>query len=424
MDPKASLGLLAGLCVLFGVARGDLGCAGPATQRRTELSFWNGFTGPDGRTMLGMIRRFNEANPDVQVTMQRMDWATYYNKLMVAEVDGRGPEIFVIHASTLPRMQRAGFLADVQDVFTSGAVPKSDFEPYVLDQVRFGDKFIGLPLDIHPQGLYANREMLAKAGFDHPPRNRAEFIKVAETLREDQDGDGRPDDWGFALTMWRNNFMSLMPQFGGRFVDEKGDADLDCEGNVKALEFLGSLGRRKLVPPPENGLGWVGFRQKRVAMVFEGVYMLGDLKRLEGLDYVGAPIPVIGDKPGTVADSHVLCVQEGLDPKVREAAQRFLAFLSTNSLEWAGAGQVPARISVRQQPDFKDMQVQSAFAEQIPYLIYPPRTPILFELNLEIDLAVEKVMRNRATAKEALSVANANVQRFIDRDRRERGGTL
>jgi hypothetical protein len=51
--------------------------------------------------------------------------------------------------------------------------------------------------------------------------------------------------------------------------------------------------------------------------------------------------------------------------------------------------------------------------------MYPPRTPILFELTLEIDLAAEKVMRGRASAKDALDVANQNVQKAITRDREE-----
>jgi len=51
--------------------------------------------------------------------------------------------------------------------------------------------------------------------------------------------------------------------------------------------------------------------------------------------------------------------------------------------------------------------------------MYPPRTPVLFELSLEIDLAVEKAMRGRATAAEALRVANENTQRFLDRDQQE-----
>ena len=40
----------------------------------TELRFWNGFTGPDGRTILKLVKRFNRDNPDVRVTVQRMEW--------------------------------------------------------------------------------------------------------------------------------------------------------------------------------------------------------------------------------------------------------------------------------------------------------------------------------------------------------------
>lgn len=429
MSTRASLLVILAIALVLGLARMDV-FSGVATGRpKVQLNFWNGFTGPDGTVMLQLIRQFNEANPDLQVTMQRMEWATYYNKLMVAAVDGRGPELFVIHASTLPRMNRAGFIAPATNLFEGqGAIPETDFDPYVLTQVVYGKDKIGVPLDIHPQGMYCNAEWLKQIGMvdEHgnarAPATGEEFLKAMKAMQKDDDKDGHPDEWGFALTLWRNNFQSLIPQFDGRYVDEQGNADLDNPNNIAALEFLGSLEKQKLVPPPENGLGWVGFRQKKVGMVFDGVYMLGDLLRLNDLSYIGAPIPTIGKHPGTMADSHVLCMRSDLSPKQRDGAERFIRFLSANSIQWAAAGQVPARRSVRALPAFAKMQVQSAFAKQIPYMMYPPRTPILFELSLEIDVAVEKVMRDRATAAEALKIANENTQAFIDRDRRERVG--
>jgi len=418
---RGALGLMAALAIVLGVARSD-NAFRPAAVRKTQISFWNGFTGPDGRTMLQMIRDFNQENPDVQITMQRMDWATYYNKLMVAAVDGRGPALFVIHASTLPRMHRAGFVSDARSLFEGpDALPADDFDPVVLDQVRYGDRIAGVPLDIHPQGMYVNLEMLRAAGFDRAPETGEEFLEAARKMKIDRDGDGNPEQWGFALTLWRNNFQSLIPQFGGRYQDENGNADLDHPGNVEALRFLQKLGKEKLVPPPENGLGWVGYRQKKVAMVWDGVYMLGDLKRLNDLPYAAVPIPKIGPKEGTMADSHILCLRENLSEAEREATERFIRFLSANSVRWADAGQVPARKSVRQDPGFLAMPVQTQFARQIPGMMYPPRTPVLFEFTLEVDLAVEKVMRGRAEPEEALRVANQNAQRFIERDRRERG---
>ena len=140
--------------VVVGILRSDLSCNVAGSKKRVELSFWNGFTGPDGRVMLQIIRDFNEKNPDVHVTMQRMEWATYYNKLMVAAMDNRGPELFVIHASTLTRMHRAGFVSNVTDLYQGqNRIPKEDFDPYVLEQAHFGSDYAGVPLDIHPQGL-------------------------------------------------------------------------------------------------------------------------------------------------------------------------------------------------------------------------------------------------------------------------------
>ena len=242
-------------------------------------------------------------------------------------------------------------------------------------------------------------------------------------MQEDPGKTGNPEVWGFALTNWRENFMTLLPQFGGHYFDKDGRADVANPQNLATLDFLKSLATQKLVPPPENGLGWVGYRQKKVGMVFAGVFMLGDLLRLDEFKYIGAPIPVIGDHSGTMADSHVLCVRQGLNAQSRDGAERFIRYLSAHSIQWAAAGQVPARRSVRETPEFKKLPVQFAFSKQIPTMMYPPRTPILFELSLELDLAVEKVMRGRATSMEALKVANENIQRFLDQDHRERAQT-
>lgn len=425
MGTKTSIGLLFLLAVSLGVVRSD--CRVGATPKKEHINFWNGFTGPDGRTMLQIIRDFDKENPGIEITMQRMEWATYYNKLMVAAVDGRGPELFVIHASTLPRMHRAGFLANVKDLYDGpSGIPSNDFDEYVLKQVRFGDEYVGIPLDIHPQGLYGNSAQLKAVGSvdaqGNPklPTTKAEFMDLCKKLQKDNDGDGHPDNWGYALSMWRNNFMSLIPQFDGRYLDENGRADLENPGNVAALTFMQDLILQKLVPPPENGLGWVGYRQQKVAMVWEGVYMLGDLQRLNDMPYVGAPIPTIGKHPGTLADSHVLCIRKDISPEKRAAVEKFVQFLSRNSVRWAGAGQVPARKSVRASAEFQKLPVQLAFSKQIPYMMYPPRTTVLFEMQLEIDLAVEKVLRGRATPQEALHTANVNFQRFLDRDVRER----
>jgi multiple sugar transport system substrate-binding protein len=429
MGAKASLLALLLLSLALAWIRSDR--AIPGNQHAIEISYWNGFTGPDGRTMLELVRQFNNQNPDIHITMQRIAWVTYYNKLMVSAIDHRGPEVFVMPSAMLPRMYRAGFIDTINDVYGPKLELTSDFDPRLLKLVNVGttsDQFIGIPLDVHAQGMYCNAEMLKAAGFVNPdgsarpPTNREEFLAVARAVKRDTDGDGRPDFWGFGYGQWDRNFETLVPQFGGKLLDANGEPTLDDPGCVAALQFLADLHQKyDLAPPPEGGVaGWVGFRQQKVAMVFDGVYMLGDLKRLQGHPYMGAPMPQIGPHPGTLGDSHILCIRKDLEPSTRSACATFVRFISDHSLAWADAGQVPARKSVRATDAFKKLQVQYAFSQQLDYVMYPPRTPLFQELSNQITLAVETAIRGRATPQQALEQADRDFKRYLDRDREER----
>ena len=53
-----------------------------------------------------------------------------------------------------------------------------------------------------------------------------------------------------------------------------------------------------MAPPPENFDSWIGFRQGKVGMVWEGVYMLDDLTKQTDLDFGAAPVPQMGVKAG------------------------------------------------------------------------------------------------------------------------------
>ncbi len=399
------------------------GCGGGDGNVLT-LRFWNGFTGPDGRTMLALVKRFNEENPDVRVLMQRMDWASYYNKLFVAGMGGRAPQVFVIHADNIPRFMRADFVRPVDDLVAADATfDAEDILPVAWAAVGMDGRHYGIPLDVHPQGLYYNATLFREAGMVDdagnpvPPRDRASFLAALEKLTRDLDGDGRPDQWGFVFTWLRTNMLTLMNQWGGTFFNEDLSAcTVNCPANVETLTFCRNLIERDLVPSPENIDSWVGFRQGKVAMVFEGIYMLADLQKQSDLDYGAAPVPVLGKRPATWASSHTLCLANGLDPKVEAAAWRFVRFLSGHALDWAEGGQIPARNSLRNTERFREMAAQSAFAKQLDYVVYAPRVPFIFEFFTEFDAAVESALRGSATPKEALDNAarrtNATIARY------------
>jgi len=398
-------------------ASGGLG-AGCLVRRNREIviRFWNGFTGPDGRTMLRMVRRFNEAHPGIRVIMQRMDWGTFYNKLFVAGLGGRAPEVFVLHTRSLMRFARAGFAAPLDPLLTD--FPINDVDANVLAAARIDNRQVGLPLDVHMMGMYVNRRIFREAGLDpdRPPSDRDSFVDAIRRMRK-PGAKGQPDQWGYVFTYFQTCTYSFLRQFGGSLFDDANRLPtFDRPENIDALAWCRSLIADGLIPEPENFDSWIGFRQGRVGMVFEGIYMLADLQKQADLDFSGAPVPQVGSTEAVWADSHNLCMKSGLAPAVRDAAWTFMRFLSDNSLDWAEGGQVPTRPSLRDTRRFRAMTVQSAFARQIPIVRYMPQQPFVFEYLTEYDLAVEKILRGKQAPADALAAAQARVESIRRRE--------
>ena len=394
------------------------GCGRGIGQSKTTLRYWNGFTGPDGRTMLRLVQRFNAANPDVQVVMQRMDWATYYNKLFVAGLGRRAPEMFVLQTHSIARFAQANFVRSVDDLISqSGTIAVDDIDANVWEAVSANGKHYGIPLDIWPLGMYYNKRLFREAGVvdsrgePKPPTNRPEFLEAMQKLT-------RAGQWGFVFTNFESNAYTFMRQFGGNFFTPDGKRCLlNNPENATALEFCGDIIRKyRYAPSPENFDSWIGFRQGKIAMAFEGIYMLADLQKQKDLDFGGAPLPQVGTTKAVWAGSHNLCLRADLDGRQLAAAWRFFQFLSENSLDWADGGQIPARKSLRETARFQAMTVQSEFAKQIPYLTYQPRIPFIFEYLTEFNLAVEKSLRGRTSPREALQAAEARINQIIERE--------
>jgi multiple sugar transport system substrate-binding protein len=388
---------------------------GARRDGRIVLRFWNGFTGPDGTTTLALVRQFNRENPDLELRMQRIEWPVYYRKLYVAGLGGRAPEVFVLHTDSLRRFAEAGMVRPIDDLVASG-FPVSDIDRNVWQAAGLGGKQYGLPIDVHPLCLYYNRRLLLEAGVDRPPTDLAGFMAVARRVTRPS-RDPEQLRWGFSISNPSPTAYSIMRQFGGRvFTPDASHCTLASPANVAALQLLADLVHRERVAAPFMDFDpWVGFRQGRVGMTWNGIYMLPDLQKQRDLDFAAAPVPRLGKQPAVWGNTHNFCLKAGLEPRVADAAWRFPRFYSDHALDWAQAGQVPARRSLRASRRFAGMAAQRHCAAEIPYIAYMPQIPFLFEFQTEFDLAVERALRGTASAAEALRAAEDNVNKIIAR---------
>jgi multiple sugar transport system substrate-binding protein len=393
------------------------------SSARIVLDFWNGFTGPDGKTMQQMVHRFEERNPDVGVRMQIIPWGTYYDKLTLSLAYGGAPDLFVVHAARLPEFASFGTLRPLGDLYATSRplLTAAEFAPVPWRATFYHGRQLALPLDVHPMGLYYNPRLFKEAGIVNPdgsarpPVTWDEFLLDARKLTRDLDGDGRPDQWGFVFTNQRTNWLTFAGQFGGGILTPDGKScDMDSPSSLAASRRMRDLiYTYHAAPAPEGVDAWLAFRQGKVAMALEGIYMLASLEEQKGLSFAGAPVPRFGPKPAVWGGSHVLCQPAGLPLNRARAAWRLMRFLSDDSLLWAKGGQIPTRLSVLHSPEFAALPVQSQFARELPYVQYEPLVPQLNAIYPFVDPAIEAVLLDLQSPEQAMHDACRRIHQVL-----------
>ncbi len=107
----------------------------------------------------------------------------------------------------------------------------------------------------------------------------------------------------------------------------------------------------------------------------------------------------------------------GLSKSSRQAGWRLIQFLSSHSLEWAKVGQLPARQSLLTSAEFRSILPQANLAPEIPYLVFTPGIPSLWEVQDEFYRAGEKVLRGTEPASVALRLAQQKAEAVLERSR-------
>ena len=243
-------------------------------SKKIPINFWTGFTGPDGEQMVGLIREFHRLNPDVEVSLQRIDWGVYYNKLFVAGLGKRGPEVFVLHAGMMPRFASAGLMAEMDGMLDAESrAALEDLVPVVRPKLQWEGQLVAWPLDVHMLGLYCNLDLFREAGWvddagnPRVPRTREEFLEAAASIRR-LSRPGR-EIWGFGIADPNLTALTSCYQHGGRlFSPDLLTPSLLSPQNIAGLDFLRELvARYRVAPPPESNDSWIGFRQGNIGMV-------------------------------------------------------------------------------------------------------------------------------------------------------------
>ncbi|SDN89435.1 ABC transporter substrate-binding protein [Alkalicoccus daliensis] len=370
------------------------------------LDFWNGFTGPDGEDINNIIADFNEMHEgEIAVRTQTMPWENFYDQFRTVVANDEAPDIAIMHLDSIAGYAQNDTLTPLDDLVDDIGFEDDDFIEEVWQAGEFEGSRYGIPLDVHPLGLFYNIDLLEEAGYSEPPETYDELVEMSLAVQEETDA------YGIAMPVfWPSNmiFYTSLMSHGGETVSEDGLTALynSPEGEEALQKMVDLVYEHEVSPADVQADGEVTlFRQGNSAFHINGIWMIAGFEDQEGLNFGSAPVPNFGDEEGVWAGSHnfVLPKQEEEDPERQEAAMEFIEFVTENGVDWAKAGQVPASYSVLESEEFQELEHQYNISQQ--EFIFPPTSPYYDDTWGPTGPAVDEAMLQQMTPDEALERA-------------------
>jgi multiple sugar transport system substrate-binding protein len=268
--------------------------------------------------------------------------------------------------------------------------------------------------------MYWRTDVADKAGVGEAPADAESFEAMLQELQKA--GAGQPF---WMPTKWPSHlmFLSLLWQNGGEPYSQDGsEATFDSDEGVAALTW--QVEQIKKGYSPEDvaiDTQYVALKNGKNVVTWDGIWQINDLKSNE-TPFGIATIPTIGDSYAVWANSHNFFVtrQATQDDNKYDAARVFIDWMSKQSADWAGAGMIPARTSVRESADVQGT-TQAPVAQQIDGMRFLPAVPGLGQVQtatLEVAVNEATLMKKspadalREAAAAATEQMQANLEKF------------
>ncbi|MDP3955205.1 MAG: extracellular solute-binding protein [bacterium] len=288
-----------------------------------------------------IIADYEKTHPNVKVTYERQSPRDYRERLQSALAREEGPDIFRFHNTWVPMFKSD--LASIPTTVYDAASFEATFYPVARNDLRLGNSYVGIPLEIDGLGLFINTDLF-KAAAKQAPKTWDELRKTAlELTVRDSSGQiqiagvalGRTenvDHWSdiLALMMFQNGADLAEPGKCYSQTSSAGDTGETCLG-ADALTYFTIFSQVDGVWDKTLPASTLAFSGGKLAMYFGPSWEVFEIKRLNSnLNFEVVPVPQLPDTNIAFASYWV----EGVSKKSKkqEAAWDFLKYLSTREV--------------------------------------------------------------------------------------------
>ncbi len=327
-----------------------------------------------------------------------------------------------MHLDQLATNAARKIIVPVDDLAEAAELSADDFTEEVWTAGVYQDARYGIPLDVHSLAMYYNTDAFEKAGVTEAPTDEASLTEALDKLKSGNNATPfwMPSRWPAHLM-----FLSVLWQNGGEpYAEDGSKATFDSDAGVEALTWMRSIVDKGYSPKNvAQDSQYVGFKGNKVDITWDGIWQINDLKANKAAFEI-APVPKIGDTDAVWANSHNFYIskQGAADENKLQASKVFINWLSEKSGDWAQAGMIPARKSVREEAAVTD-STQAPVAEKIDTMKFLPPVPGLGDVTTQtLEVAVADAVLGKRQPAAALKTEAAKATKLMEENKKKFGG--
>ncbi|WNB92359.1 extracellular solute-binding protein [Bacillus sp. NEB1478] len=376
---------------------------------KVTIEYWHTYSDQEEKVLKEKIKPlFEKEHPNIKLKLTRMPYEGLKQQVIAGVSGNAAPDLMRMDIIWVPEFAKMGALKDVSSLKGFDEVKSSVFEgPLATNQ--FEDKYYGVPVNTNTKVAIYDKKVLDKAGVTETPKTMEELAAAAKKAKDAGAKGG--------ITIGGANAWGVLPYFwslGGKLTNEdytKIDGYVNSPESVKALEQLIQWKKDGILSPTilggEPG-AWDGIKKHEYMMLDDGpwfysVLMNEEKKKEDPLEYtVRGLIPEgPGGSRSVIGGEDLVIFANSKHP---EEAWTFAKWMLTEEPQklMADTGLIPTNKNAAQDPEFLKVPFVKEYVDQLETAL--PRTPIpqWSEFEQVFNLNLEKAIRGKMSAKQAL----------------------
>ncbi|HEY2396227.1 MAG TPA: sugar ABC transporter substrate-binding protein [Rudaea sp.] len=387
----------------------------------TTIRFWT--SGREGEVVTQLLPDFERAHPGVHVEVQQIPLTAAHEKLLTAFAGDALPDLCQLGNTWVPEFAALGALEALQPyVDASRSVHSDDYFSGIWDTNVVDGELYGVPWYVDTRLLFYRTDLLAKAGFDHAPRDWDEWRRAMAAIKVELGKDN------YAIFLPVNEFeplLNLALQQPDPLLRDNGTrGNFESAGFRRAFAFYVEMFRNGWAPPMSNmqiSNVWEEFARGFFAFYITGPWNIGEFKRrvpqIDGR-WSTAPLPGFeGHGGGAAGGSSFAIFHSSRNKQVAWELAEYLSAVEQQRKFYQLTGDLPSRRSVWNFPELAQDDYAHAFHEQLEHVVPTPKVPEWERIAQEMRLMAERVIRGGVPIDTALHDFDAKTDEILAKRR-------